>query len=150
MSNIQRDPNFSENESMDELILRVEGLSTDVGSEAEPNHIFKDINLKLFRGKTHALVGESGSGKSMIALSLMRLLPNAVRVVSGNVLLSGRSLLDLPELEMRKERGGEMGMIFQEPMTSLNPVIQVGEQVAEAVRLRNIKLSQEDDKQKQE
>tara|TARA_Y100001935_G_scaffold254595_1_gene264141 strand:+ start:1408 stop:3096 length:1689 start_codon:yes stop_codon:yes gene_type:complete len=148
MSNIQRDPNFSENESMDELILRVEGLSTDVGSEAEPNHIFKDINLKLFRGKTHALVGESGSGKSMIALSLMRLLPNAVRVVSGNVLLSGRSLLDLPELEMRKERGGEMGMIFQEPMTSLNPVIQVGEQVAEAVRLRNIKLSQEDEDKK--
>ncbi len=148
MSNIQIDPNFSENESMDELILRVEGLSTDVGSEAEPNHIFKDINLKLFRGKTHALVGESGSGKSMIALSLMRLLPNAVRVVSGNVLLSGRSLLDLPELEMRKERGGEMGMIFQEPMTSLNPVIQVGEQVAEAVRLRNIKLSQEDEDKK--
>jgi len=120
-----------------EVVLDVRGLSTDLGSETSPVHAVDQVDLKLHKGETLVLLGESGCGKSMIALSLMRLLPPSGRVVAGEVLLQGRSLLGLPEVEMRRERGGRIGMIFQEPMTSLNPVMKVGEQVAEAVRLHD-------------
>ena len=82
-----------------------------------------------------ALVGESGSGKSMTALSTLRLVPKPGRVTSGSVKLDGEELLSLPVTEMRRIRGGRIGMIFQEPMTCLNPVVRVGAQVAEAIRL---------------
>jgi len=120
-----------------EVILQVRGLSTDLGSDSNPVHAVDAVDLTLHRGETLVLLGESGCGKSMIALSLMRLLPPSGRVVAGEVVLQGRSLLGLTEVEMRRERGGRIGMIFQEPMTSLNPVMQVGEQVAEAVRLHD-------------
>jgi len=124
-------------EPLSELVLEVNGLTTDLGSVSNPVHAVDQVDLKLYRGETLVLLGESGCGKSMIALSLMRLLPPGGRVISGEVLLEGRSLLGLPEVEMRKERGGRIGMIFQEPMTSLNPVMRVGQQVAEAVRLHD-------------
>jgi len=122
-----------------EVVLRVTRLQTHLGSEQNPVRAVDDVDLRLHRGETFGLVGESGCGKSMIALSLMRLLPPSGRVVHGEVLLEGRSLLDLPEAEMRRERGGRIGMIFQEPMTSLNPVMTVGRQVGEAVRLHDSK-----------
>ncbi len=131
-----------------ELILDVSKLSIDLGPISEASHVVKNINFQLFKGKTHALVGESGCGKSMIALSLMRLLPNAARIVGGQVVLNGRSLFDLPESEMRKERGREMGMIFQEPMTSLNPVIKIGDQVSEAIKHYDYSISKKDEKEK--
>ena len=120
-----------------EPLLQVSGLKTDLGSHTQPVHAVDDVSLTLHRGETLVLLGESGCGKSMIALSLMRLLPPSGRVVGGEVRLCGKSLLGLTEAQMRQERGGRIGMIFQEPMTSLNPVMRCGEQVAEAVRLHD-------------
>ena len=91
------------------------------------------IRLSIERGETFALVGESGCGKSMTALALLRLLPENGRIAAGQVLLDGEDLLELPERAMRGVRGARIGMIFQEPATSLNPVMRIGAQVVEAI-----------------
>ena len=118
-------------------LLEVEGLTTHLGSAATPVRAVDGVGFALRRGETFVLLGESGCGKSMIALSIMRLLPHGGRIVGGDVRLAGTSLPALSEAEMRRVRGGRIGMIFQEPMTSLNPVMTVGGQVAEAVRLHD-------------
>jgi peptide/nickel transport system ATP-binding protein len=92
------------------------------------------LDLTIRRGETLALVGESGCGKSATALSLLRLLPPAGRVAQGSIRFEGRDILELPEREMRRLRGGAIAMIFQEPMTSLNPVLTIGQQIVEAIR----------------
>ncbi|QPF74116.1 ABC transporter ATP-binding protein [Roseateles sp. DAIF2] len=92
------------------------------------------LDFSLEAGQTLALVGESGSGKSLTALALMRLLPPAVRLAGGRVWLQGRELLSLPEREMRALRGRELAMVFQEPMSCLNPVLSIGRQIAEVLR----------------
>ncbi|MES9962611.1 MAG: ABC transporter ATP-binding protein [Candidatus Sedimenticola sp. 20ELBAFRAG] len=120
-----------------ETLLRLEGLTTLLGSSERPVRAVDGIDLEIRKGETFALLGESGCGKSMTALSIMRLLPPAGRIAGGNVWLGDTSLLDLPENAMRSERGGRMGMIFQEPMTSLNPVLPVGQQIAEAVKIHD-------------
>ncbi|WP_342359001.1 ABC transporter ATP-binding protein [Terrarubrum flagellatum] len=103
----------------DGVTRAVDGVSFDVGA-----------------GETLAVVGESGCGKSVTALSVLRLLPDKVgRIVGGEVLFEGRNLVNLGEAEMRAIRGNSIAMIFQEPMTSLNPVFTIGEQIAEAVRI---------------
>ncbi len=122
---------------MSDPLLEIRDLHTWLGPEDRPVRAVDGVDLTLDAGETCVLVGESGCGKSMMAYSLMRLLPPSGRIVGGEVLLEGRSLLDLTEAEMRRERGGSIGMIFQEPMTSLNPVMTVGRQVAEAVRLHD-------------
>jgi oligopeptide/dipeptide ABC transporter ATP-binding protein len=94
-----------------------------------------DVSFTLDRGETLSLVGESGCGKSVTALSIMRLVSPPGRIVDGEVLFEGRDLVKLGEGEMRGIRGDEIAMIFQDPMTSLNPVYTVGEQIAEAIRL---------------
>jgi len=91
------------------------------------------LSLSIARGETFALVGESGCGKSMTALALMRLLPDNGAVTAGSVSLAGTDVLALPERQMRAVRGGRIGMIFQEPATSLNPVMRVGDQIVEAI-----------------
>src|SRR5262249_21787082 len=91
------------------------------------------IHLAMTRGETFALVGESGCGKSMTALALMRLLPQAGRIAGGAVRLDGPNLVELPDSRMRELRGGRVSMIFQEPSTSLNPVMRVGDQIVEAI-----------------
>jgi peptide/nickel transport system ATP-binding protein len=94
------------------------------------------VDFTVASGETLGIVGESGCGKSMTALSLMRLIPDPPgRIVSGSVKLAGRNLLELSEEQMRKVRGNEISMIFQEPMTSLNPVMTIGKQIAEALIL---------------
>src|SRR6056297_1626726 len=93
------------------------------------------VSFDIEQGETLALVGESGCGKSMTALSILRLLPEPGRIVGGEVHLDGRDLLHLPEIEIRRIRGNDISMIFQEPMTSLNPVLQIGDQIAEVLRL---------------
>ncbi|MDJ0738459.1 MAG: ABC transporter ATP-binding protein [Gammaproteobacteria bacterium] len=120
-----------------EPLLAVDALTTHLGSQAHPVRAVDGVSFEIRRGETFVLLGESGCGKSMIALSIMRLLPHTGRIVGGDVKLDGKSLRALSEADMRAERGGRVGMIFQEPMTSLNPVITVGEQVAEAVRLHD-------------
>jgi oligopeptide/dipeptide ABC transporter ATP-binding protein len=93
------------------------------------------VSFTLDSGTVLGLVGESGSGKSMTALALMRLVPSAGHIDGGSVRFDGREILSLPEADMRKIRGEGLAMIFQEPMTALNPVLTVGSQIAEAVRL---------------
>lgn len=93
------------------------------------------ISFQIEPGKTLALVGESGSGKSVTSLAIMRLLPDRIAKAEGAVMLGQQDLLKLPEADMRGVRGGKVSMIFQEPMTSLNPVQTVGAQLAEVLRI---------------
>ncbi len=113
-------------------LLKVDNLVTRLNNGAR---IVDDISFSIQPGETFALLGESGCGKSMTALSLMRLLPDEIRIASGAVQLGGQDILALPERAMREVRGGQMAMIFQEPGLSLNPVMTVGDQIAEALEL---------------
>ncbi|WP_294958272.1 ABC transporter ATP-binding protein [Sulfurovum sp.] len=112
-------------------ILKVTNLSLSAGSTV----LLDKISFEIGKGEIFALVGESGSGKSLTSLAIMRLLPPTVHVTGGDVVLHGSSLFVLPEFEMQKIRGRSVAMIFQEPMSALNPVMTVGEQVAEVIRL---------------
>nr|WP_294501796.1 ABC transporter ATP-binding protein [uncultured Rhodopila sp.] len=98
------------------------------------NAAVRGLDFTIRRGETLALVGESGCGKSATALSLLRLLPPAGRVAGGSIRFEDRDILRLPENEMRRLRGGAISMVFQEPMTSLNPVLPIGRQITEAIR----------------
>jgi peptide/nickel transport system ATP-binding protein len=118
---------------MSEILLRARNLKTVLHGAAGPVRAVDGVDLEIRRGETFAIVGESGSGKSMTALSLMRLLPETGRIVSGAVELSGTDLLALPEAAMRGVRGRRIAMIFQEPATSLNPVLTVGTQIREVL-----------------
>ncbi|HEY9190833.1 MAG TPA: dipeptide ABC transporter ATP-binding protein [Sulfurovum sp.] len=111
-------------------ILTVKALSLSVGSEIVLDRVSFDIQ----RGEIFALVGESGSGKSLTSLAIMRLLPEAIAVRSGEIHLKERALFTLPESQMQKVRGRSVAMIFQEPMSALNPVMTVGSQVAEVLK----------------
>jgi len=118
---------------MGKKLLEVDNLRTWVeGSEGVVRAV-DGLSFSVARGETFVLLGESGCGKSMTALSIARLLPDAAGVVSGTVCLDGQDLLQLPESSMRDVRGGRIGMIFQEPGTSLNPVMTVGSQIAEVL-----------------
>mgnify|MGYP000144226883 CR=1 FL=1 len=116
-------------------LLTVRDLRTAFPSAKGPLPVVDGVSFDLSKGEVLALVGESGSGKSRTALSTLRLVPKPGRVVSGSVKLDGEELLDLPVTEMRRIRGGRIAMIFQEPMTCLNPVVRVGAQVVEALQL---------------
>jgi peptide/nickel transport system ATP-binding protein len=117
-------------------LLEIDGLVTEFATEHGRVRAVDGVSLRVERGQTVGLVGESGCGKSVTALSVMRLIADPPgRVTGGQVRLSGTDLLALTEKEMRARRGKSLSMIFQEPMTSLNPVFTVGDQVAEAVRV---------------
>jgi peptide/nickel transport system ATP-binding protein len=115
-------------------LLEVENLRTWLSGSEGLARAVDGVSFSMARGETFALLGESGCGKSMTALSIARLLPDAGRIVSGAVRLEGQDLLQLPESAMRDVRGSRIGMIFQEPGTSLNPVMTVGAQIAEVLR----------------
>ncbi|MEL6818386.1 MAG: dipeptide ABC transporter ATP-binding protein [Pseudomonadota bacterium] len=110
-------------------ILKIEKLNLDIGSKP----ILRDIDLTVHAGRVHAIVGESGSGKSMTALATMQLLPSGAKP-SGTIVFQDNNLLELTETQMCALRGDDIGMVFQEPMTALNPVKTIGEQVAEGIR----------------
>ncbi|RTL37509.1 MAG: ABC transporter ATP-binding protein [Burkholderiales bacterium] len=114
-------------------MLEIDDLQVHLDADAGLVKAIDGLHLTLSRGETFALVGESGCGKSMTALALMRLLPENGRHAAGHVRLDGEDLLALPEGRMRTVRGGRVGMIFQEPSTSLNPVMRVGDQIVEAI-----------------
>jgi len=114
-------------------LLSVQDLRTTLDTPAGVLRAVEGVDFELRRGECFALVGESGCGKSMTALSIMRLLPENGRIADGRVLLDQTDLLTLPEAEMREVRGGRIGMIFQEPALSLNPVMTVRDQIAEAL-----------------
>src|SRR3990172_7024415 len=116
-------------------LLEVENLRTYFHTEEGVVKAVDDISFRLEQGRTLGIVGESGSGKSVTSLSLMRLLASTARIESGRISFLGKDLVRLPEPKMRSIRGKDMSMIFQEPMTSLNPVFTVGYQVMEAIIL---------------
>jgi peptide/nickel transport system ATP-binding protein len=119
---------------MSDALLQVKGLKTWFGNGEQPYRAVDGISFDIQRGQTFALLGESGCGKSMTALSLLRLNPYpASRIVSGEVLLDGQNLLPLSEAQMETIRGRRIAMIFQEPQSSLNPVLSVGQQIAEVL-----------------
>ncbi len=118
-------------------LLQIRNLQTYLGSQENPVRAVDGVDLEIYPGETFALLGESGCGKSMAALSMLRLLPPSGRIVGGDVSFAGISLLDLEEREMRGMRGDRVGMIFQEPMTSLNAVLTIGDQIAESIRLHD-------------
>ncbi|OGB98584.1 MAG: peptide ABC transporter ATP-binding protein [candidate division NC10 bacterium RIFCSPLOWO2_12_FULL_66_18] len=122
--------------SGNEILLNIEGLQTHFFTEAGTVRAVDGVSLMVRKGETLGIVGESGCGKSVTALSILRLIPNPPgKIVGGRILLEERDLLRLPEHEMRKVRGASISMIFQEPMTSLNPVFTAGDQIAEGIRL---------------
>ena len=116
---------------MHEPLLDIQGLITEFTGPGEPLVAIDGLDLSLNRGEVLGLVGESGCGKSLTALSVLGLLPPPGRVRAGRVLFKGEDLLTAPAERLQKIRGAEIGMVFQEPMTSLNPVFTVGRQIAE-------------------
>ena len=115
-------------------ILEIKNLRVDYQTDDALVHALNDVNLKMEKGKTLGLVGETGAGKTTLAKCIMGILPQRTgRIRSGEIFYEDKDLLKTEEHEMRKIRGSEIAMIFQDPMTSLNPVMTVGEQIAEAV-----------------
>jgi peptide/nickel transport system ATP-binding protein len=121
---------------IEQTVLEVKGLQTVFFTNSGLFKAVDDVSFTVRRGETLAIVGESGCGKSVTALSVMRLVPDPPgRIVGGSIMLEGTDLLALDEGRMRQIRGNRISMIFQEPMTSLNPVMRIGDQITEAVRL---------------
>ena len=112
-------------------VLQIDNLSLALPKVADRQYAIRDLSLSIKPGETLCVVGESGSGKSMTALATIGLLPGSVKAAGGSIKLAGRNLLGLSESQMRDVRGREIGMIFQEPMTSLNPVMRVSDQIVE-------------------
>ena len=125
---------------MIEPLLKVNKLTTSIGIGKDKVNVVDDVSFTIEKGETFVLLGESGSGKSITALSIMRLLPSAANIVSGEVILNGQNLFELPESKMRDIRGAKIGMIFQEPQSSLNPVLTAGQQISETL-FRHQKIS---------
>ncbi len=124
---------FTRPQGAGQPVLVVRDLDIEIDDDVQVRYAVRALALTVARGETFALVGESGSGKSMTAMALLRLLPEALRVTRGAIVLEGTELNALSEAAMRGVRGGRAGMIFQEPATSLNPVMRIGDQVIEAI-----------------
>jgi peptide/nickel transport system ATP-binding protein len=123
--------------------LRIENLAVEFGDGGQAVRAVDGLDLDVESGETVAIVGESGSGKSVTSLSILRLLARSARIVSGAIWLGGENLLDKSEREMRDIRGNRVAMIFQEPMSSLNPAYTIGKQIAEPLRIhRNMRGAQ--------
>ena len=116
-------------------VLEVSGLTISVRGDDGEREVVSDLSFSLARGETLCIAGESGSGKSMTSLAIMGLLPQAARLSNGSVLLRDIDLAKLPERRMRHFRGDRVAMIFQEPMTSLNPICPIGRQIIEAIEV---------------
>jgi len=130
-------------------LLRVENLSVTFHTDDGVVPALRDLSYTLNQGETLAIVGESGSGKSVGALAVMRLIPDPPgRISNGSIELEGRSILDLNENEMQKIRGNDIAMIFQEPMTSLNPVFTVGNQITEVLAIHRTEMKKNERRQR--
>src|SRR5881394_470160 len=118
-----------------EALLQVENLRTSFFTAEGAVHAVDNVSFNVRRGEAVALVGESGCGKSVTAMSIMRLVAPPGRITGGSIRFRGSDLAELSEREMRNVRGNDIAMVFQEPITSLNPVFKIGQQVAEAIRI---------------
>ena len=122
--------------NINEKILEMRDVSVTYTSDNETVYAVNGISLEIEQGETLGLVGETGAGKTTTALSVLRLLPNGIgQITNGSISFFGEDLLAMNESKMRSIRGEQISMIFQDPMTSLNPVLTVGDQIAEAIRL---------------
>jgi peptide/nickel transport system ATP-binding protein len=119
---------------LNEPLLQVDRLTVAVGDGGSAGFVVNDLSFEVARGEFVGLTGESGSGKTLTALSVLGLLPAAMRICRGSVRLAGVEVLDLSEKEMRKVRGGRVGMVFQDPLGALNPVLTIGHQISEVMR----------------
>lgn len=134
---------------MTEKVLEVKDLIVEFSTGRGKIRAVNGVNFSVYKGKTLGVVGESGSGKSVTALAIMGLIPNPPgRIVGGDITFNGKSLVNLDSSEMRKIRGNKIAMIFQEPMTSLNPVYTIGNQIEEVVELHQPHLSKSERAQK--
>jgi ABC-type lipoprotein export system ATPase subunit len=124
-------------------LLEISDLHTEIRLKQAVVRAVDGVTIHVEAGETLGIVGESGCGKTMTALSVMNLLPTGGSVVSGSIKLNGQEISNLPDEKMRQIRGNEIGMIFQDPLTSLNPTMTVGKQIAEAVRLHRGASSQQ-------
>ena len=116
-------------------VLEITGLKTYIRQRKSLVHAVDGVSLRIEQGETLGLVGESGCGKSMTAMSIMKLLPNGGYIAGGSIRLDGQDLVPLEDDEMRKIRGNDVAVIFQDPMTSLNPTMTIGNQIAETLRI---------------
>ncbi|MBT9777346.1 ATP-binding cassette domain-containing protein [Clostridium sp. MCC353] len=129
---------MSENTKNNMPFLSVKDLVVEYKSDDQIVHAVNGVSINLERGKTVGLVGETGAGKTTIAKSILQILPDiGCRIAGGKIFLDGEDVLAMPEHDLRKIRGNKVSMIFQDPMTALNPVQRVGEQIAEVIRLHN-------------
>lgn len=127
---------------MSENLLEIKNLNVMYRTDDDDIYALNGVNLSVKKGETLGLVGETGAGKTTTALSIMRLLPDRVgKIKEGEIFLEEKSILSLSEPEMRKLRGNDVSMIFQDPMTSLNPIHTVGDQIGEVIRLHNLDLT---------
>ena len=132
---------------MSEFLLEVKDLSIIYATEDGVVQALTNANITLRQGETLGLVGETGAGKTTLARGIMRLIPDPPgKIVSGQILFDGTDLLGLPVKEMRKYRGRQISMIFQDPMTSLNPVMTVGDQIREVIVTHHPEMSRQDTK----
>ncbi|MCA3380660.1 MAG: ABC transporter ATP-binding protein, partial [Roseomonas sp.] len=115
-------------------IFKLRNLTAAVPGEAGPVRLVEDVSLHVHAGETLAIVGESGSGKTVTFTSALGLLPKPGRVIAGQALLGGEDLLQLSPQELRRRRGARIGMVFQDPLTGLNPVFRIGDQITEVLR----------------
>ena len=116
-------------------LIEIRGLSVELEMRKRTVHAVNDVSLALSKEETLGLVGESGSGKTMMSLAIMGLLPAPIgKIVAGEVIFDGKDLTEVSDSEFRKIRGDQISMIFQEPMTSLDPLFTVGSQIVEAIR----------------
>ena len=119
-------------------VLDIQDLRVIYKTDLETVEAVNGINLQIGKGKTFGLVGETGAGKTTTALSILRLLPSITgKILNGQILFNGQNLLELSELQMRSIRGNMISMVFQDPMSALNPVYTVDDQIGEAIRLHN-------------
>lgn len=121
-----------------EVILELKDLNVSFPLEGETVHAVNGINLKLRKGESIGIVGESGCGKSVTFSTVIRLVKSPPAIIEGEVILNGRDIMKLSEREMRRVRGKEVSMVFQEPMRSLNPVMRIGDQIAETLLLHEV------------
>ncbi|MGZ4337939.1 MAG: ABC transporter ATP-binding protein [Gaiellaceae bacterium] len=127
---------------MPEPILSIRNLAVEFDTDDGVVHAVDDISYDIFPGETLGIVGESGSGKSVSTLSILGLIPQPPgRIVGGSAIFKGKDLLKLKQRDLRRFRGEELAMIFQDPMTSLNPVVKIGHQLAEAIKTHHPKVS---------
>lgn len=129
-------------------LLEISNLKTYFNTEEGTVKAVDGINLWINKGEVLGLVGESGCGKSTVAMSILRLVPKPGKIYDGEIILEGNNLLDIDEEEMREARGGKISIIWQDPMSSLNPVFTIGDQIAEAIKLHQHIQNEDEIKEK--